>query len=360
MVERDKLKRVATAMLVAGAAMFASACGVGEASTAEEPMAPAPLPVEVVSPVKAEIQATYLTTTTLESDADAPILARVEGEVIEILVEEGDFVEKGQVLARLDGERLRLEAEQARANYEMAAGEYERMMSLHERGLISAAAFDGMKFSVDATRANYELQKLNYEYTNIRATISGVVATRDIKLGQHLNVNDPAFRVTDTSELVAHLKIPQSELSKFAVGHYAEIRVDSMPDEQFVARIDRVSPTIDMRNGTFKATAYVDNSARLLAPGMFGRFRIAYELHTDALTIPAAAVIEEDNERVVYIVADGEAVRRLVQTGIESDGMVEILSGISENDQIVISGQTSLRDGSRVLASIPTRNSVTG
>jgi membrane fusion protein (multidrug efflux system) len=362
MVGSHQIKRATIATLVATVAMLASACGVGEASTAADPAEStvAPLPVEVVSPVKAEILATYHTTTTLSADADAPVLARVEGEVVDILVEEGDYVVKGQVLARLDGERLRLEARQAQANYEMAASEYERMISLHERGLISAAAFDGMKFSVDAMRATYELRKLNHDYTNIRATIDGVVSVRDIKLGQHLEVNDAAFRITDTTELVAHLKIPQSELTKFAVGHAAEIRVDAMPDDVFIAHIDRVSPTIDMRNGTFRATAYVDNASGLLAPGMFGRFEIAYERHVDALTIPAAAVIEEDNEQVVYIVADGEAVRRPVRIGIESDGVVEVLGGLNESDRIVVTGQASLRDGSRVLASIPGANPVTG
>jgi membrane fusion protein (multidrug efflux system) len=361
-VERDYLKRAIIATLAATGAMLVSACGVGEASTADEIIetASTPLPVEVVSPVKAEIYATYHTTTTLGSDADAPVLARVDGEVVEILVEEGDVVVEGQVLARLDGERLRLEMEQARANYEMAAGEYERMISLHDRGLVSAASFDGMKYNVDAMRANYELRKLNYDYTNIRATIGGVVSARDIKPGQHVSVNESTFRVTDTRELVAHLKIPQSELPKFHVGHEAEIRVDAMPNEVFMARIDRVSPTIDVKNGTFRATAYVDNTSGHLAPGMFGRFDIAYERHVDALTIPAAAVIEEDNERVVYVVANGEAVRRPVEIGIENGSIVEVLNGLDEDDQIVVTGQGSLRDGSRVLASLPASTTVTG
>lgn len=362
MVERNSLKRAGIASLGILMAMITAACGVGEASTpvASNESAAAPLPVEVVSPTKAEINATYHTTTTLGSDRDAPVIARVSGEVVDILVEEGDRVNEGQVLARLDGERLRLEMERARANLDWTAREYERMVSLHERGLVSSASFEGMKYDLDSLRATWELKKLNYSYTNIRATISGVVSARDIKIGQHLDVNDTAFRVTDTTELVAHLKIPQSELAKFSAGHEAKIRVDAMPDEVFIARIDRISPTIDMRNGTFRATAYVDNSAGRLAPGMFGRFDIAYEKRVDALTIPAAAIIEEDNEVVVYVVTDGEALRRPVTIGIEDNGLVEVLDGLDENDQIVVTGQRSLRDGSRVLASLPAAAPVTG
>ena len=154
--------------------------------------------------------------------------------------------------------------------------------------------------------------------------------------------------------------IPQSELAKVSTGDNAEIRVDAMPDDIFVATIARISPTIDMRNGTFRATAYVDNGSGLLAPGMFGRFTIAYEIHESALTIPLAAVLEEDNETVVYVVDNGAAVRRPIRTGIADNGIIEVLSGIEENDQIVVTGQGSLRDGSRVLASISTNAPVAG
>jgi len=356
------LKKVFIAALAGMAAWLVSACGVGQASATDEAeqAVSAPLPVEVVLPMKAEIFATYHTTTTISSDADAPIPARVAGEVVDILVEEGDQVIQGQVLARLDGQRLRLEMEQARANLEMATREYARTINLHERGLVSATAFDGMKFDMESLEATYELKRLYYDYSNIRAPISGVVSSRDIKLGQHLGVNDISFRVTDTRQLVAYLKIPQSELARITAGHEAEIRVDAMPDEVFIASISRVSPTIDARNGTFRATAYINNDSGMLAPGMFGRFAIAYEKHEDALTIPAAAVVEEDNQSVVYVVADGEAERRVIKTGIRGNGIVEVLDGIDLQDRIVVTGQSSIRDGSRVLASVPITTTITG
>lgn len=362
MVNRMDLSKVLIAAVVPVAAVLVSACGVGEASTTSEMQQPAdtPMPVEVVLPVKTEIFATYHTTTTLASDLDAPVVARVEGEVVEILVEEGDLVIKGQVLARLDGDRLRLEMNEAKASLNKAAGEYERMIGLHERGLVSSASFEGTKYDMNALQAGYKLKRLNYEYTSIRAPISGVVSARGIKPGQHVAVNDETFRVTDTSQLVAHLKIPQNELGKISAGQETEIRVDAMPEDVFLATIARISPTIDSRNGTFRATANIDNRSGLLAPGMFGRFDIAYERRDGALTIPAAAILEEDNETVVYVVKDGTAVRRIIEAGIEYNGVVEVLSGVGEDDRIVVTGHRSLRDGSRVLASIPGDRPVIG
>jgi membrane fusion protein (multidrug efflux system) len=84
---------------------------------------------------------------------------------------------------------------------------------------------------------------------------------------------------------------------------------------------------------------------------MFGRFTIAYEKHANALVVPAAAVVREDNESVVYVVTDGAAVRRSIEAGIQSGDMVEILHGLEVNEEIIVTGLTGLRDGSRVVAS---------
>jgi membrane fusion protein (multidrug efflux system) len=355
------IKPIIAALLLATPAWL-SGCGVSDATVADEDaiQAATPVPVEVAQPYRANIYATYAATATIASDSDAPVVARVAGEIVELLVEEGETVEEGQVLARLDGERLRLEMLAARANLVKARKELERNTDLHARGLISASTFDNLQYDLEALEAAYELRKLNYEYSKIRAPIAGVVASREIKPGQHLAVNDVAFRITDTSELVAYLQIPQAELPKFSAGDTARIEVAATPGISFPATIARISPTIDTRNGTFRATAIIDNSAGDLAPGMFGRFTISYEQHADALVIPAEALIDEDDESTVYVVNEDEVVRRSVETGIQSDGKIEILAGLSEDDVVVVVGHSGLRDGSKVLASNPLPESFTG
>ena len=339
-----------------------SGCGVGEANVADsiDIEATSQVPVEVAYATRADIYATYEATTTIASDADAPVLARVAGDVVELLVEEGDQVNKGQVLARLDGARLRLELLAAKANLNQGRGEYERYLDLHDRGLVSASMIEGLKYDLDALEATYALRKLNYDYSSIRAPIAGIVSTRDIKLGQNIGTNDIAFRITDTRELIAYLQIPQAELAKFSAGHSASLRVDAMPGTRFAATIARISPTIDARNGTFRATAVINNQKGDLAPGMFARFRIAYEKHEDALVISTRALVEEDDQTSVYVVEAGEVARRTIETGIESGGQIEVLSGLAENDQVVVVGQSGLRDGSKVLASMPLEDSFTG
>jgi len=355
------IKLIITSTIVFSAALL-QACGVGEASnsTAEEIQAAMPVPVEVTFPLREDIYATYQATATIASDIDAPVLARVKGEVVQLLVEEGDWVLQGQALARLDGERLRLDMLAAKANLNKARKESDRYSDLARRGLVSESMFDGLKYDVAALQASYELKKLKYDYSEIRAPISGVVSSRDIKLGQNVSANSVVFRITDTAELVAYLQIPQADLAKFSAGHSARLRVDSMPGTEFAATIVRISPTIDTRNGTFRATTFVDNKDGYLVPGMFARFTVSYEMHEDVLTVPSDAIVEEDDEMTVYVVADGEVTRRIVTTGISANGQVEILSGLAEEEEIVVVGHSGLRDGSKVLASKTAPDSLTG
>ena len=243
------------ALMISLTAALASGCGVGEASVASdtEIEASTPIPVETALPSRADILATYEATTTIASDADAPVVAKVGGEVVRLLVEEGDRVVAGQVLAELDGERLRLEMLSAKASLDQVRSEYQRYTDLAARGLVSEAMFEGLKYDLEALEATFKLARLNFEYSKIRAPIDGIITSRYVKLGQSIDADGQAFRITDTSELLAYLQIPQGELAKFAAGQAATLVVDAMPNTAYAATIARISPTIDVRNGTFRA-----------------------------------------------------------------------------------------------------------
>jgi membrane fusion protein (multidrug efflux system) len=362
-VSTMKSKRVfAASPLLALSTIVLTGCGTGQASVAsnEEIKAATPVPVAIAQPTRADIFATYEATTTIASDADAPVVAKVGGEVVDLFVEEGQRVLQGYVLAQLDGERLRLEMLSAKADLDRVRGEYDRYTDLAARGLVSEAMFEGLKYDLEALAAGYELARLNYDYSKIRAPISGVVSSRDVKLGQTVAINDIVFRITDTSELVAYMQIPQAEIAKFSAGHAATVAVDAIPDTTYIATIARISPTIDVRNGTFRATALIDNRAGELAPGMFARFTISYEKHADALVIPKRALVEEDDRTAVYVVENGEVTRRVIETGIETTDVVEVLDGLSGDEEIVVIGQSGLREGSKVLASNVLQDSYSG
>lgn len=308
----------------------------------------APIPVEVTALERGDVFAVYSGTASLETDADALVVAKVAGEVVEILAEEGDRVTEGQVLARLDGDRLRLEMERARANLRKLEQEYNRSIELFERGLVSSGAFEGQKYELEALRAIYRLAQLEYSYTQIRAPIAGVVSRRFIRTGNTISVNEQAYQVTELDPLIAYIHIPEREFRRLEPGQSAELTLDAIPGQRFKAHVQRISPVVDPVTGTFKVTMEVPDQGGRLKPGMFGRFNIVWDTRREALLAPRVAIVDDDVSDSVFVVVDGKAERRPVRTGYTRGALVEILDGLTGDEEIVVIGQAGLRDGANV------------
>jgi membrane fusion protein (multidrug efflux system) len=306
------------------------------------------IPVETSAASRGDIYAMYSGTAPIEAYAEARVIAKVAGEVREILVEEGDDVKSGQVLARLDGDRLRLELMQSEANLRKAQRDYQRNVDLKDRSLISAGDFERIKYEMDALEATYNLAKLELSYTNIRAPIDGVIAERFVKIGNTIEVNAVTFQVTSLEPLVAYLHVPEREFRRIAPGQTAVITADALQGSEFEAAIARISPVVDPATGTFKITVEVSDPTRHLRPGMFGRVNIVYDLHVQALQVPRSAIIDESGDTSVFVVEDEKAIRKPIKTGYANSGQIEILDGLTGSENIVVVGQAGLRDGSKV------------
>lgn len=326
--------------------LMISACDRGDSEEDEED--DAAIPVEIARPTRSDIVATYSGTAPVEAFADATVIAKVGGEVREILAEEGDYVSAGQILARLDGDRLRLEKQQSEANLQRLQRDYQRNVDLKERGLISEGDFEKIRYEMDALQATFDLASLELSYTDIRSPIDGVVSERFIKLGNTIDVNNEIFEVTSLEPLISYLHVPEREYRRIQPGQSAHIAVDALGDTSFEGIVARISPVVDPATGTFKITIEVSDSSRRLKPGMFGRVSIIHDLHKNALQIPRSAVVNDEGRPGVFIVVDEAAEKRVIETGYEEGGRIEILNGISDGDDVVIVGQTSLKEGSKV------------
>ncbi|MEO1595270.1 MAG: efflux RND transporter periplasmic adaptor subunit [Pseudomonadota bacterium] len=319
---------------------------VAENGESEQPEAI--IPVEVMTVERGDIFAAYTGSASLEAFDEAGVVAKVGGEVRQILVEEGDFVQRGDVLARLDGDRLRLELEQSRANVSRLEQEYERSVELNQKGLLAASAFETTKYELDGLKAQYELAKLEYAYTTIRAPISGVVSARDIKVGNTIERNAPTFRITALDPLVAYLYVPEREFGRIDSGQPVRMRIDALPGELFEGTVARISPTVDPETGTFKATVEISDTESRLKPGMFGRLAVIYDQQRDTLLLPRDALIETTSGNSVFVVRDGVAERVDVETGYSWEGEVAVLEGLADEDRVVVVGQAALKTGSKV------------
>ena len=297
------------------------------------------IPVETSAATRADIYAMYSGTAPIEADAEAGVIAKVAGEIREILVEEGDEVRSKQVLARLDGDRLRLELMQSEANLRKAQRDYQRNIDLKDRSLISTGDFEKLKYEMQALEAAYNLAKLELSYTDIRAPITGVISQRFVKIGNTINVNDVTFRVTSFEPLIVYLHIPEREYRRIERGQTAVIEVDALQGSEFEATVARISPVVDPATGTFKITVEVSDPTRRLKPGMFATLFIDANLGADALTIPEEALIATGERNLVFVRdSSGMLQPRDVVVGHRAAGRVVILSGLAEHDEIVASG----------------------
>jgi membrane fusion protein (multidrug efflux system) len=336
------------------ATLLLSACGEGSGSGEDADEEKISIPVETISPIRGDIDAMYSGTAPIEAFADALVIAKVGGEVLEILVEEGDDVVTGQVLARLDGDRLRLEAQQAEATLRKLERDYQRNVDLKDKALISTGDFEKIQFEMEALKAAYDLAQLEYSYTAIGAPIDGVVLQRFVKIGNTIDVNAQTFQVTSLEPLVSYLHIPEREFRRIDPSQTASIAIDALQGASFEATVARVSPVVDPGTGTFKITIEVSDPTRRLKPGMFGRINIVYDQHLNVLQIPRSAIIEEAGSTSVFIVAGDVVEKREITTGYTEGGNIEILDGIVDGDEIVFVGHTNLKDGSNVTVIEPT------
>jgi membrane fusion protein (multidrug efflux system) len=338
--------------LMSGALPVISGCGTGEANTGTAPVAneeSTPLPVMIDVVRTGPIDAVYEATANLEALERASVVARIEGEIIEILVEEGALVSAGQVLARLEPARLRLKADRARAERDKLRQEYKRNLLLHERGLVSPRDYEDLAFQVKAAEAAYDLALLELSYAEVKAPIAGVVSERFAKTGNRLSAGEPLFVVTNTASLVAYVHVPQGELAKFAPAQSVSIRADALPSLDFRGQIERVSPIVDAATGTAKLTVAVDDES-LLRPGMFVRLGLVYATHEQALLVPRDALDDEDGETRVWVIEDDKASGRSVATGLRSSDWVEITSGLTDGERLIVEGLQGLREGTRIAA----------
>lgn len=330
-----------------------SACGNGteaNANVTEESKKPElALPVETSLVSLGSVSASYEGTATLEPEHQAVVVAKNTGVILEIFAEEGDVVEAGQLLARLERDQFQFEVERAKATLERLENDLGRASEMHGRKLMSAEDYDRARFEAQSQRAALKLAELQLDHTEIRAPIDGVISERMVKLGNLVSQHQAVFRIDDFNPLWAVLHVPERELNTLSEGQPVKLSLDAFPGQAFQGEVLRISPVIDPATGTFKVTAAIHDDSQRIKPGLFGRVQIIYDSHPDVPVVTKAAVLSEDGKHTVFVVASNQLVeRREIQVGYEEAGMVEVISGLMPGDTVVTAGKGSLRDGAKI------------
>jgi membrane fusion protein (multidrug efflux system) len=354
-----RLNRWLWGALVLGAAVALAACGSANGDSAEDGKDDVPaVPVEVAATQRAEMAALYTGTAPVESDRKAFVMPKVQGEIRQVLADEGQRVRAGQTLARLDGDKLRLEVALSEATMRKLERDYNRNLELQQKGLVSATAIDNLKYELEAAKATWDLARLQLSYCDIRSPIDGTVTQRldVVKVGNTVtpvggvieSADSSLFVVEDLETLMLRVNVPERELAKLSVGQPAELTFDAVPGRAFRGQISLISPYVNADTATFSVRIRVTETAGLLRPGMFARIAIVYERKLDALQIPRTALLDTEGPPKVFVVKDGKAQERAVKLGLSNGAWIEVTEGLADGDKVVVVGQGAVKPGAAV------------
>lgn len=296
---------------------------------------------------------------------EADVAAQIEGEITEVLVEEGDAVAEGAVVMEIDPEKRNLELEAARARVGEAkasvAGErreLKRMRVLADRKVAAETQLDRAETALDTAlsrlrvaEAQLGIAERAVRDASVRARFAGFIARRFVSRGEFVSQGDKLFHLVSLDPIEVEFHLPEADSSRVRKGILIEVTVAPYPDEVFEAVAHVVSPTIDPRTRTLRVKALIDNRDGRLRPGLFARANLGIARREGVITVPEEAILQRLGGPVVFRVLDGNRVERIpVKIGVIRDGWVEIREGLGPRDRIVSRGHSDLIDGSSVVA----------
>ncbi len=323
--------------------------------------------VTVTKVERAAINSTLTVTGTIAAlpNQDVKVSAVVPGRIVSMEVAEGDRVEQGQVLARLDDRAFRdpiRQAEavvaQAQANLENSRLNRDRQEDLFQRGVAARKEVEDARTQVSVNEAalhQAEAQlaqaKLLLSRTEIRAPLAGTVVKRFTSVGEQVDgtAAQPLFEIANLSVAELFSNVPAVYLGKIQVGQSLDILSDSFPGKKFVGRVVAVSPAIDPATNLGLVRIRISNPGGQIRLGMFLSAQLPLETHANALLVPSQAVYRDQNGQPrVYRVQGEEAEAVPVKLGIETQDRVELLSGVQAGDTVILTGGYGLGDRAKV------------
>lgn len=307
----------------------------------------APVLVEITKPQLHTFDSQFSYLGSFEPNKQAMVSSEGQGKVLTVEFEEGDLVKKGSVLAKLDDEMLRLQLQTIEVNLEGQRKDEERYRILAEQN----AAPDIQLEKIELAIKGLEIQKAQIlkqiKGCTIISPFNGIITKKMIDLGSVIGSGTPVAEITDISLLKLAINIPERDINKFKVGQKVDVTADIKADEIITGTIKTISPQAD-KTHNIKVQVEIKNSLNELKAGMFATANLANGSSLNALSIQRKTLVGSTKSPQVYVVKNGRAILTSFNAGTSDSDYIEIVSGISETDKIVIKGQVNLKNNSTV------------
>ena len=300
----------------------------------------------IVEPTR--LEATVDAVGTVLAEASAALRAEVPGQIIERHFEEGQRVSRGDRLFSIEATVLEAEVNEAKANVEQSDAAYKRAQELISNKLISGTDFDTARANYNVSVARLHSAQARLSKTVIRAPFDGFVGLRRINVGDYATIGEELVDVVKIDPLRVEFSVPETLLARVQPGQAIRVTVGAFPGEVFAGEVTAVDPQIEVTGHSLAIRAKLPNPELKLRPGLFAQVSVTLAVKTDALLVPEEAIWPIGQDKTVYVIEDGIARRRTVRIGERKPGLVEIVSGLSAGDEIVVAGQMKLFDGAAV------------
>jgi membrane fusion protein (multidrug efflux system) len=289
------------------------------------------------------------TTGDVVSIHQADIVAEVGGSLEQVLVNIGDNVRQGQLLALIDTTELVQTARQTAATFFTAKADFERKKQLRDSNLVSPQDYEDAEAAMKVAEANDQTAQTRLGYARITAPFAGTITKRDFDPGALVNADgSTVFTLMDLDSVKVVINVMEKYVPQIAIGIPAVVTADALPGDTFAGYVGRTSQAVDPASRTMPVEIFVKNREYRLKPGMYATVSLILGEHPNAITVPADAVLTDANGTLVYTVVNDTARRVAVQPGLSYGARTEIVSGLTGSERIITTGQQLVRNGGPV------------
>lgn len=309
---------------------------------------PPPVPVELTAPKVQAIDEIITTTGVLKAESSVIITTEIPGRIVSVNFNDGSEVKKGDILFKLDDSLLQAELVQAQARFENAKMQYERQEKLVKSGSGSSSSRDDALAQLRVEQAQLDYIKAKLDQTNLKAPFDGFIGLDQVEVGDYVVPGTSLVNLEAIDTLKVDFKIPEIYLKQVNKGQTIYLKLDGFTGTTFEGKLSAIDPALDARLHSLTARGVLDNPNNVLRPGLFAQIELVIDHRDNALLVPESAIQYAQQGPFVYKVEEDTAHLVNVKTGIRQSAWVEIIDGISAEDQIVTSGQNRLYEGAKV------------
>ncbi len=270
------------------------------------------------------------------------VLAEVRGAVEEVLVAEGDHVNEGDPIVRLNSSDYENARNATRAAYNLALTSLKRLSGLHEQEIIAQAEYDSIKAQVESLAADLAIAELNLKRCEIRASIQGIVNELPAKKGLYLAVGDPVATVLDIDRVKVVVGIPETDVAAVRRIDRFEVIIEALENRKITGIKNYLAVAPESMAQVYRLELAAANETGEILPGMFARVEIIKEEFPEALAVPLYAVITRGDKHFVFLAEDTVAKLQEVKLGILAGWEVQITEGLAPGQRVIVVGQRSV------------------